>query len=56
VSLELSKKNDNLSINKDTLEFISFVPEKGYKEKEYKEDDKDGISPSNRIRLSEKVK
>ena len=56
VSLELSKKNDNLTINKDTMEFLSIIPEKAYKEKEYKEDDEDRLLPINRHRGSEKVK
>ncbi len=58
VSLELTKKIDNFTINKETVEFLSVIPEMtGYKEKEYKEDEGDIISPNNRQRLnSEKVK
>jgi hypothetical protein len=59
ISLELTKKKENFSINKDTVEFLSIIPEKTqYKEKEYKEDeaDADRVSPTNRNRQSEKVK
>jgi hypothetical protein len=59
ISLELTKTKEILSINKDTVEFLSVIPEKtSYKEKEYKEDedDKERISPTNRHRQSEKVK
>lgn len=58
ISLELNKKSDNFTINKDNVEFLSVIEEKtSYKEKEYKEDQGDRKTPTNRQRVnSEKVK
>lgn len=58
ISLELNKKSDNFTINRDNVEFLSVIQEKiSYKEKEYKEDEGDIITPNNRQRVnSDKVK